>query len=398
VKETEDMIRMIAMPVVQQFMASHEQEDWGKMSLKYGNKVSFDVASLSRQMDLREKAKNKIKEFVTPQTLLLPKLFEQCTHELVAKYKSTLITGDKLLDATTGLGIDIFFIGRNAKDITCLEANPEHVLLLKHNLGQHHLNYNIQHTTLEFFLEQNSLHYDVIYVDPDRRPEAQQRVFDPEQCTPNVVSLKNQLLDKANRVWIKLSPMMDLQAIIHHFSPNIKHIYSIALQNEMKELLICLSSGIHEPEFTAINIGKEKTQEYTSKHMNVKPPLSMVLNYFFEPNVALIKSRLCMPYAFEHGLNILYPQGYYFTSDHPIKDLQGRLFKVIHAMPYKKEQLQQFIKTHSINKANISCRNFFWKPEEVKKELKLNDGGEWYLFCYTQSEKKSFAVWCKKTT
>lgn len=103
-----------------------------------------------------------------------------------------------------------------------------------------------------------------------------------------------------------------------------------------------------------------------------------------------------MEYSHEHQLKVLYPNGYFFTTDAYQKDLQGRLFELIEHGQYKKELLNAFIKKHQIKKANIACRNFFWKPEEVKQQFKLHDGGEWYLFCYADAEKKPQAIWAKK--
>ncbi len=103
-----------------------------------------------------------------------------------------------------------------------------------------------------------------------------------------------------------------------------------------------------------------------------------------------------MEYAKFHHLKTLYPDGYFFTLDEPVEGLQGRLFEIKEVMAYKKELISAFATSHKIKKANISCRNFFWKPEQVKDQLKLGDGGEWYLFCYNNADKKPIAIWCSK--
>lgn len=384
---------LITQAGVQEFLLAHENEDAKNIVLKYAGKVDFDLAPITQQIELRQKARKKISSFITPYTVLLPKLFEQSTHQEAAKYKATLINGNTYLDATTGLGIDTFFIGKNFKRIVCLEADPRHAEILVHNYKQLDVHAEIHHTTLEEFLKINEAVFDVIYIDPDRRPDADRKYFEIEQCTPNVIALKEELLHIAKEVWIKLSPMMDIHSIIQNFSPNIKNIVAIAYQNEMKELLISLMPGEHEIKYTATNIGTKTTDSFTSEDINAKPILSPASAYFFEPNVALVKSKLCMEYAKNNGLNILYPNGYYFTTDTIVEGLQGRLFEIEEAMPYKKELLNAFIKKHAIKKANISCRNFFWKPDDVKKQFKLSDGGEWYLFCYSSADKKPMAIW-----
>ncbi len=387
---------LILLPEVLNFMALHENDDTVTIPLKYTTKVDFDLGAITQQIELRQKAKKKIKTFITASILLLPKLYEQSTHEEVAQYKATFISGHSMLDATAGLGIDTFFIGKNFKQIICLESNSSHLEILRHNYHQHHFKAKLLNISLEEFLKTTTEHYDVIYVDPDRRPDANRKFIDIDQCTPNVIELKKDLLDRAKEVWIKLSPMIDINTIMSNFSPHVSVLHCISHHNEMKEILVCLKSGEQKTTYAASNIAAANTTYFTSDYNNTKPLLSAPLSYLFEPNVALIKSKLCMEYSIQNNLRVIYPNGYFFTTDHPEEQLQGRLFQIIRVLPFKKGLLAQFIKQNEIKKANISCRNFFWKPEEVKKQLKLSDGGEWYLFCYNDASKKPITVWAKK--
>ncbi len=397
-KKSIPLTTLITLPEVQEFILKHSSEDVRELVLKYGSKVSFDLAAVAQQIELRQKTKKKIKEFITPYTLLLPKLYEQSTHEEVAKYKATFIQGETLLDATTGLGIDCFYIGKNFKHVTCLESNTQHANILKHNFDQLDFNPEIKKTSLEEFILINKKEFDVIYIDPDRRPDSKREYFDIGQCTPNVLALKSHLIQTAKETWIKLSPMMDIHSIVQNFKPNIFEVHCIALHNEMKEILICLKKGGQLVKYTATNITTSATFSFSSSEIETKLTSSDPLNYFFEPNVALVKSKLCFEYCKMEGMSILYPNGYYFTMNKVSTHLQGRFFEIIKILPYKKEMHFEFIKQNKVTKANISCRNFFWKPEEVKKLLKLSDGGEWYLFCYNDKEKKPVGVWCKKVT
>ncbi len=395
-EESIPILFLIGRKEVQEFMQVHANEDAKKLGLKYGGKLEFDCAAVSQQIELRQKALKKIPSFIHPLTVMLPKLYEQSTHEAVARYKATFIKGISYLDATTGLGIDTYYIGRNFSRVVCLESNPIHASILEHNYKQLNFIAEIHDLSIEAFLKSNTETFDVVYIDPDRRPGGDRKSFEIDQYTPNVLELKYELQLIANEVWIKLSPMVDIQSVIRNFSPYIRNIVAIAYQNEMKELLLCLKPGEHEIKYTATNLLSDSIQSFTSEEINVKPLLSLPLAYFFEPNIALIKSRLCMEYAKFHKLGILYPHGYFFTTNTIIEGLQGRLFEIIEVLTYKKELMKAFIKNNSIKKANISCRNFFWKPEDVKEQLKLSDGGEWYLFCYNSGDKKPIAIWAKK--
>ncbi len=395
-KNNSPLSALIALPEIQEFITLHAHEKASTLSLRFSSKVGFDLTAITQQIELRQKARKKIPSFCIATTILSPKLYEQSTHEEVAKFKAQFIKGSRLLDATAGLGIDAFYIGRNVEHICCLEANRQHAEILEHNFSQHQIKAEIINTTLEDFIKSGTRKFDVIYVDPDRRPGSNRKLFDIEQCTPNVIELKNHLLGMAAAVWIKLSPMMDIIAIVKSFSPNIDELHCISLQNEMKEILLCIKSGEQKTRYKATNLNGEPPTTFTSDKIDVKPLLSSPLKYLFEPNMALVKSKLCMEYSSLKNLRVLYPNGFYFTTDFLEEALLGRFFEIKAVLPYKKQILQKFAQEQQLIKANISCRNFFWKPEEVKKQLKLTDGGEWYLFCYTNADKKPMALWCQK--
>lgn len=386
----------MALTEVQEFMTVHALDSPSELSLKYSKKLPFDIGAVALQIGLRKKALKKIPAFINTKTVLLPKLYEQCTQEEVAKYKASLIKGNSLLDATAGLGIDSYYIGQSFKQRTCIEANAEHAQILKHNYEALNFESEIIHATLEEFLANDKRVFETIYIDPDRRPEFNRKVFEINECTPNVLELKDVLLSRCQSCWIKLSPMVDIHQVVQSFFPNLCHVICIAYGNEMKEILIQLKPGNQVLRYEAVNITSEGVTQFQSNKNDVKPLLSLPGKYFFEPNVAMIKSKLCMEYSHEKQLKVLYPNGYFFTTDAYQQDLQGRLFEIIEHGQYKKELLNAFIKKHQIKKANIACRNFFWKPEEVKQQFKLHDGGEWYLFCYADAEKKPQAIWAKK--
>ncbi len=384
---------------VQHFMQEHAQANPSKLALKYGGKVSFNLAFIAQQLSLRQKAIQKIPEFITPHTVLLPKLYEQCTSEAVARYKSTLIHGKTLLDATAGLGVDAFYIGRNFTSVTCLEASEEHAEVLENNFKALHFTAEIIQTQAESFLAETQRTFDVLYIDPDRRPDAGQRVSGLQQSVPDVIALLPLILSKAKECWLKVSPMADIQDCVTMLQNKVQHVYAIASEGEMKELLFQLTHAETDAvHLTAVNLvhgepvafhGRLRYQE-TTLSTNVK-------EYFFEPNTALIKSRLAFAYAGENGLSALYPNGMYFTSSVDPGSRFGRSFQVVKAMPYKEELIRGFLKEQEISKANIACRNFFDSPEKVSARFRVKDGGDWYLFCYCDALKNPMAVWCRKT-
>jgi len=390
------LIQLITSSDVQQFMSDHEHEDLTRLALRFSSKVTFDLTRVLEQMKLRRKALSKLGEFVTPYTILLPKLFEQSTGEQIAKFKGEIFQGKSILDATAGLGSDAYFIGRNFEEVICLEADAGHAELLKHNLDQLEFKPMIKAINLEEFLKTNSLKYDIIYIDPDRRPSRKRVLFNIADYSPDVTLLKTALLDCSEAIWIKLSPMMDLNYIEAMFSPNLSWVYCISYKNEMKEILICLQNGMQTTVRVAVSLDRAERAVYSSPIVNRTKEASEPLTYFFEPDVALIKSGLDSAYAKANNFQPLYPSGFYYTSNNTIREPQGRIFEIIEKTKYEKQLLTNIFKLHGIKGINISVRNFFWEAEQIRQQLKLKDGGAWYLFCYVDASKEPVALVCRK--
>jgi 16S rRNA G966 N2-methylase RsmD len=390
---------------VKAFMEQHSGDDVQKLVLKYNGKVGFDLAAVAEQIALRKKAEAKIPSFIRADTILLPKLFEQSTHEEVSKLKTEFIKGDSLLDLTAGLGVDAWIIGRSFKKVTCIESEAIHTAILRHNYASLGFAAEVINIRAEDFLERDRSFYDIIYIDPDRRPAGKREQFEISNSEPDIVKLFPDLLKRSKEIWIKLSPMVSIHDIKKVFGSHLHQLIGVAFRNELKEILVCLKNSYSEKvKFTAANIkerGNESGTE-TEIFMAENPEAACTVSqkpkkYFFEPNVALIKTRLAFEYAIENKIELLYPDGSYFTTDELKTELQGRIFEVIDSMRYKVSSLNAYIKKNEITQGNIACRNFHWKPDEVRKTLKLKDGGDLYLFCYNDFGQKPIAVWCRKT-
>jgi hypothetical protein len=76
------------------------------------------------------------------------------------------------------------------------------------------------------------------------------------------------------------------------------------------------------------------------------------------------------------------------------KDFPGRVFQISAISSMNKRSLRQNLQ--GITQANISTRNFPLKPEELRRRLKLRDGGDTYLFGTTLSDGSHVILICKK--
>ena len=417
-----------------QFIDEHLQEDVRQLALQKNKYKDIDFDFALRQIQGRKKTRDKlpllasIPRFVFPPSLAL----EQCSSEITAKYKRIIIndilcrdtacrvsiendtdkssrntacrvsTGNHriMADLTGGFGIDTLFLSNLFE--TCHYVEPQRQLcdILSHNLKLLQFEHvQIHQTTMEDFI-QDMEPVDFLYLDPSRRNAQGSRVVSLEDCTPNIVQYKDILLQKARKVMLKLSPMLDIKRALAQL-PETKEIYVLALNGECKELLLLLDVGVQKPlQYHAVNIWlegnsmKELCFDFTDEEeQNAIPKFdSQVGQYLYEPNAAILKAGAFKSLATHFGLNKLHPHTHLYTSDSLIKEFPGRIFRVQNIYSYK--DAKTALKT--IQKANVAVRNFPQTADELKKSLKLADGGVVYVFGTTLDNGQKVIISCFK--
>lgn len=417
-----------------QFIDEHLQEDVRQLALQKNKYKDIDFDFALRQIQGRKKTRDKlpllasIPRFVFPPSLAL----EQCSSEITAKYKRIIIndilcrdtacrvsiendtdkssrdtacrvsTGNHriMADLTGGFGIDTLFLSNLFE--TCHYVEPQRQLcdILSHNLKLLQFEHvQVHQTTMEDFI-QDMEPVDFLYLDPSRRNAQGSRVVSLEDCTPNIVQYKDILLQKARKVMLKLSPMLDIKRALAQL-PETKEIYVLALNGECKELLLLLDVGVQKPlQYHAVNIWlegnsmKELCFDFTDEEeQNAIPKFdSQVGQYLYEPNAAILKAGAFKSLATHFGLNKLHPHTHLYTSDSLIKEFPGRIFRVQNI--YSNKDAKTALKT--IQKANVAVRNFPQTADELKKSLKLADGGTVYVFGTTLDNGQKVIISCFK--
>ena len=400
-----------------QFIDEHLQEDVRQLALQKNKYKDIDFEFALRQIQGRQKTRDKlpflasIPRFVFPPSLAL----EQCSSEITAKYKRFIITdifcrdasrhvstGDHriMADLTGGFGIDTLFLSNLFE--TCHYVEPQRHLcdILSHNLKLLQFEHVQAHqTTMEDFI-QDMEPVDFLYLDPSRRNVQGSRVVSLEDCTPNIVQYKDILLQKARKVMLKLSPMLDIKRALAQL-PETKEIYVLAVNGECKELLLLLDVGAQEPlQYHAVNLWldgnsmKEVCFDFTEEEeQNAIPKFdSQVGKYLYEPNAAILKAGAFKSLATHFGLNKLHPHTHLYTSDSMIKEFPGRIFRVQNIYSYKDAKTA----LKALRKANVAVRNFPQTADELKKSLKLADGGAVYVFGTTLDNGQKVIISCFK--
>ncbi|WOZ80808.1 class I SAM-dependent methyltransferase [Segatella hominis] len=261
-------------------------------------------------------------------------------------------------------------------------------------------------------LLKTSLGLKLIFIDPARRDDAGNKVVSLKDCTPDVTLLQEEMLSKADYVIIKLSPMLDWHRAISELS-HVREVHIISVNNECKELLLVLSArNMGDVEASSAD-GEVKhagnlriycvndAQSFVCDELDMEsssviiaPPVLEEMQYLYEPNASLMKAGCFSVLSERYGARMLSKNSHLFVSMEPIEDFPGRSFRIIAISSFNKKELKRYLS--GIAKANIATRNFPLSVAELRKRLKLKDGGETYIFATTLSNESHVLVITEK--
>jgi 16S rRNA G966 N2-methylase RsmD len=320
---------------------------------------------------------------------------EQCSSEVTANYKASLVSGGRLADLTGGFGIDCSYMAEQFNDVTYIERNAELCHIAKHNFALLGKPIRVVNTDSEEALAELP-HQDWIFVDPARRDRGGNKVVSLSDCEPDVCRLEKLLMKKATRVMIKCSPMLDISQAIRELH-SVSEIHVVAVNNECKELLLILGGeDTKEIPIHAINLQGGHTQQFAytaEQEAEASCTYTAVIGtYLYEPNSALMKAGCYRLPAERFGLTKLHRNTHLYTSDTLISDFPGRIFQVERVCGFGKREL----KALGIRQANLAVRNFPEHVDNLKKRLKISDGGARYLFATTLDDETKALVVCTK--
>lgn len=332
-----------------------------------------------QQVEGRERTADKLPSFAAIEDWWYPVRLscEQCSSELAARYKASLVSGYRMVDLTGGYGVDTYFLSEQFQHTDYVEQNSELCRIAEHNFALANKPVTIHNTSAEDFLNTASL-YDLIFLDPARRDSHGGKVFRLEDCTPNVVELLPVLLQHSKRLMIKLSPMLDLTQAVNALSQVTWDIHVVAIKNEVKEVLL-LSGG--SGQITAIDLSHPKQaftftreEESTSEAVYQPGGRSVFCQaqsvYLCEPNAAILKAGAYKLVGERFGLHKLDINTHLYTSETLVENFPGRVWKIQEQLPNHKLQ---------ITNANVLVRNYPLTAEQLKKKLHLRDGGTEYI-------------------
>ncbi|MBQ0137415.1 MAG: hypothetical protein KBS40_05390 [Bacteroidales bacterium] len=323
---------------------------------------------------------------------------EQCSSEATARYKAQLTASlnskfkiQHLIDLTGGAGVDTYFMGENFEMVDYVEQNAELCALARHNLPS---NVTIHNTTAENFLDSpthqltdSPIHrFTTIYIDPARRDKNGGKVFRLEDCTPNVLGLLPRMQAVADTIMIKLSPMLDITAALRSLGDGWQ-VHVVAVKNEVKEVLLLSTLSAKRSTLNsicAVDLAEGWRFEFTREEEDNTTCTYSVDDvqctmhddkklYLYEPSAAILKAGAYKLVGARYGLNKLDVNTHLYVSDQLINDFPGRVFRINR---FTDSPIHRFPDSPTFN---VLTRNYVMGAEELKKKLKVRDGGTQYI-------------------
>lgn len=373
----------------------HRQDDVRQLALK-----GMDPMVI-QQIAGWQVARTKVPSWAEVEGLHYPRhlSLEQCSSEQTARYKASLLSpGDTFVDLTGGFGVDFFFMSQPFQRRVYVEQQQELCDIARHNFDLLNHPCTVVCGSATEYLQQMP-HASAIYIDPARRDAHGARTYSISDCTPNVLELQELLVKKADRVIIKLSPMLDW----HKAASDLQHISAIhivSVQNECKELLLVLADGaMSEAPVVCINLladGTHQRFEYNPATNAQSTNINAKVNatYLYEPNASIMKAGCFDEIGDFYQICKLSANSHLYVSDHEVKDFPGRGFQILSIPSMNKRELKEALR--DIDRANITVRNFPMSAEALRKRLRLKDGGDLYIFATTVGDGSHQLFICRK--
>ena len=383
------------------FIEENARADVRSLALQAKKYPQVDMAMAVVQIAGRQIAEAKVPSWYHTEGLLYPKhlSMEQCSSEATAIYKAGLVEGDSFADLTGGFGIDCSFLSRKFKQADYVERQTELCELAKHNFPLLGLSIGVHNEDGVEYLKQMQP-VDCLFLDPARRDGHGGKTVAIADCEPDVSALEDLLVEKAKKVMVKLSPMLDLSLALKHLK-YVREVHIVSVNNECKELLLILQKESASSDITIhcehiVNASEHQSFSFTQEQERTSdcPLATEVGAYLYEPNASILKAGAYRSLTQTYACKKLHASSHLYTSEQFIEDFPGRRFRVEAVSGFGKKELKEFLQ--GMEKANLTIRNFPSSVADLRKRLKLKEGGEDYLFATTLADESKVIIKCRK--
>lgn len=406
-------------PETLQFIRTHRTDDIRLLALQAARYPEVEMETALTQIAGWQTARHKLPSWAAcPDILYPPHLsMEQCSSEATARYKADVVKAQgearhSLTDLTGGFGIDCSFLSACFEEVTYVERQAVLCEAAVHNfqlLGLLHI--QVCHTDAIRHL-QAMTPCDWIFIDPARRNEQGGKTVAMADCEPDVAQLESLLCSKGKRVLVKLSPMLDLSQALHTLK-HVEEAHIVASDGECKELLLMLNGCVTQPAddvpICCIDLPRllpDNLSLVSSRLLPFRftrrtereaacPYADVPRQYLYEPHAALLKAGAFRSLTQRYKVAKLHPSSHLYTSDTLIADFPGRRFRILRCQGFSKKEVKAL--QASVSRANLTVRNFPATVAELRRKLKLAEGGDLHLFATTLNDNSKTLILCQKT-
>ena len=397
----------------QRFIRENANKDIRTLALSGSKYPDVDMPFALDQIAGRQTARKKIPRWAAIDDVVYPPhlSMEQCSSEQTALYKASMVEGETLVDLTGGFGVDFSFMSCGFKKAIYVERQKHLCEIADSNFRVLKLTgANVICGDGVEYLETLD-HVSWIYLDPARRNEHGGKTYAISDCMPDVTEIKDLLLAKADKVMVKLSPMLDWRKAVADLGNCVSEVHIVSVDNECKELLLIMQRDVAELKVVCVNNDEVfvfGSSDNTLKPYNLKTSqpnatklltcqlvnLSTESTYLYEPNASIMKAGCFAELERAFGVKQVERNSHLFASEHFIEDFPGRKFRVEKVTTLNKKDIKNAL--DGIVKANITVRNFPMSVEQLRKRLKIKEGGSDYIFATTLMDKSHVLLLCSR--
>ena len=378
-----------------EFIRMHADEDVRRLAFLGRKNPEVDITYALDQIAGRQKAKTKIPSWAPVDGIVYPPhiSMEQCSSEQTARYKARVAgRGRRIVDLTAGFGVDMAFMSAGFQEAVHVERQSQLCAISSGNykqLGLHHIEV-VCCDGVEYLHKMG--HADLIFIDPARRDQHGGRTYGIADCTPNVLEIAGEMLEKADRVMIKLSPMLDWKKAVADVG-RVSEVHIVSVGNECKELLLVVDKKEAPLKIYCVNDDSIFSYAFADE-ISFISSIPALPRFLYEPNASVMKAGCFNLISQRFGVSQPDANSHLFLSDHEIEGFPGRGFVVDTVSSMNKHGLKEALA--GVSKANIAVRNFPLSVAELRKRLKLKDGGDVYVFATTDANKGHLLMVCRK--
>lgn len=425
------------------FIIRHANDDVRKVALSGKPAEGVDMQFALQQIAGRQTARTKLPSWYAAEDVIFPPhiSMEQCSSEQTAEYKAEVLLGIlsnpfavyhnakkcHFIDFTGGFGVDFSYMAKPFGSATYIERQEHLCEIARHNLPLLGLDNSevVCTDSVEAMRNVSCLAKGkplVVFMDPARRDTNGQRTYAISDCTPDVTSCIDDLLRQTEVVMIKLSPMLDWHSAVRELNnaaqshDAVREIHIVSVGNECKELLLVLSDKYSSPlslhcvndaeKFVVHGINEEEMAVKTAADGFLQPDDDddsdelqcsesvFEAQFLFVPNASVMKAGCFGLLESTFPVSQVSPNSHLFFADSMVEGFPGRAFRVRTVTTMNKKELRKAL--DGIAKANIATRNFPISPENLRRKLKLKDGGETYIFATTTADNDHVLFVCDK--